>query len=90
MDTNQQYKPIHLLLICLLILILHQSLAFGSMSNGDYAKILCITMEGEALLEFKQGLVDEYNMLNLWKNEEDSVESCSWIGVKCSKQLAVY
>ncbi|XP_015081754.1 receptor-like protein EIX1 [Solanum pennellii] len=80
MDTKQHYKSIHLLLICLSILILHQCSAFGSMLRGDHANILCITKEREALLEFKRGLIDEHNMLSSWKNEE----CCSWSGVKCS------
>ncbi|MCD9645935.1 hypothetical protein HAX54_035355 [Datura stramonium] len=80
MDTKQHNKPIHLLLICLSILILHQSLAFGSMSSEDHAKVLCLTKEREALLEFKRGLLDEHNMLSSWKTEE----CCSWRGVKCS------
>ncbi|KAK4368886.1 hypothetical protein RND71_012678 [Anisodus tanguticus] len=50
------------------------------MSRGDHAKVLCITKEREALLDLKQGLIDEYNMLSSWKNEE----CCSWRGVKCS------
>ncbi|XP_049413644.1 receptor-like protein EIX1 [Solanum stenotomum] len=82
MDTKQHYKSIHLLLICLSVLILHQNLAFGSMLRVNHANILCITKEREALLEFKRGLIDEHNMLSSWKNEE----CCSWSGVKCSNR----
>ncbi|CAN4097637.1 unnamed protein product [Withania somnifera] len=78
MDTK-----VHFLLICLSILILHQSLALGSMSRGDHAKHLCIAKEREALLEFKRGLLDEHNILSSWKNE-DGEECCSWRGVQCS------
>ncbi|XP_059292386.1 LOW QUALITY PROTEIN: receptor-like protein EIX1 [Lycium ferocissimum] len=84
MDTKPQYKPIYLLLICLSILILHQSFAFGSISRGDHAKVLCIAKEREALLEIKRGLTDEQNILSSWGNEEDNEECCSWWGVKCS------
>uniref|UniRef100_M1C3X3 EIX receptor 1 n=1 Tax=Solanum tuberosum TaxID=4113 RepID=M1C3X3_SOLTU len=82
MDTKEHYKPIHFLLICLSMLIMHQSLAFGSTLRVDHANILCITKEREALLEFKRGLIDEHNMLSSWKNEE----CCSWSGVKCSNR----
>ncbi|PHT76062.1 hypothetical protein T459_19584 [Capsicum annuum] len=50
------------------------------MSSEDHAETLCITYEREALLEFKQELIDEHNMLSSWKNEE----CCTWRGVKCS------
>ncbi|MCD7451998.1 hypothetical protein HAX54_014608 [Datura stramonium] len=56
------------------------------MSRGDHAKVLCITKEREALLEFKRGLTDEYNLLSSWGNEEDKEECCSWRGVKCSNR----
>ncbi|KAL3331991.1 hypothetical protein AABB24_032554 [Solanum stoloniferum] len=80
MDNKEHYKPIHLLLICLSILIMHQRFAFGLMSRGNHTKILCITKEREALLEFKRGLIDEYNLLSSWGNDE----CCSWRGVECS------
>ncbi|XP_009760943.1 receptor-like protein EIX1 [Nicotiana sylvestris] len=83
MDTKEYYKSIHLLLICISILILHQSFTFGSMSSGNHAKVLCITKEREALLEFKRGLIDEYDLLSSWRNEEANEECCSWWGVKC-------
>ncbi|XP_070017157.1 receptor-like protein EIX1 [Nicotiana sylvestris] len=72
MDTKEHCKPIQLLLIYL------------STSRGNHAKVLCITTEREALLEFKRGLIDEYDLLSSWRNEEDNEECCSWRGVKCS------
>lgn len=41
----------------------------------------CKTTESQALLKFKQGLIDEYNHLSSWKINTDC---CKWRGVHCS------
>ena len=43
----------------------------------------CIEREGQALLDFKAGLVDEYGMLSWWV---DKLDCCQWKGVRCSNQ----
>lgn len=40
--------------------------------------------EREALLEFKQSLVDEYGILSSWGREDDKRDCCYWRGVRCS------
>ncbi|XP_059315674.1 receptor-like protein EIX1 [Lycium ferocissimum] len=47
---------------------------------------LCIERERQALLEFKQGLIDNYDILSSWGREEEKNECCSWKGVKCSNK----
>ncbi|XP_069143331.1 receptor-like protein EIX1 [Solanum lycopersicum] len=55
------------------------------MSRGNNIKNLCIIKEREALLELKQGLVDdEYKLLSSWRNEENNEECFSWRGLECS------
>ncbi|XP_034202358.1 receptor-like protein EIX2 [Prunus dulcis] len=46
----------------------------------------CIEKERQALLAFKHGLVDDYNLLSSWSSEAQKQDCCSWIGVYCSNQ----
>ncbi|KAH9646701.1 hypothetical protein KPL70_024951 [Citrus sinensis] len=46
--------------------------------------IRCMEEEREALLEFKQSLVDEYGILSSWGREDDKRDCCYWRGVRCS------
>ncbi|XP_062079881.1 receptor-like protein EIX2 [Humulus lupulus] len=41
----------------------------------------CIEKEREALVGFKQGLVDEYNVLSSWASTGG--DCCSWRGIRC-------
>nr|CAN64389.1 hypothetical protein VITISV_018647 [Vitis vinifera] len=52
---------------------------------GD-AKVGCIERERQALLHFKQGVVDDYGMLSSWGNGEDKRDCCKWRGVECNNQ----
>ncbi|KAJ9679638.1 hypothetical protein PVL29_021536 [Vitis rotundifolia] len=52
---------------------------------GD-AKVGCIERERQALLHFKQGVVDDFGMLSSWGNEEDKRDCCKWREVECSDQ----
>ena len=47
--------------------------------SGD-AQVRCIEREREALLRFKNGLIDEHGMLSSWQIDE----CCRWYGVVCS------
>ncbi|KAB2597721.1 LRR receptor-like serine/threonine-protein kinase GSO2 [Pyrus ussuriensis x Pyrus communis] len=46
----------------------------------------CIESEREALLAFKQGLVDDYDLLSSWGREEHKQDCCKWLGVHCSNR----
>ncbi|XP_034680724.1 receptor-like protein EIX1 [Vitis riparia] len=52
---------------------------------GD-AKVGCIERERQALLHFKQGVLDDYGLLSSWGNEEDKRDCCKWAGVECNNQ----
>ncbi|KAH9646693.1 hypothetical protein KPL70_024949 [Citrus sinensis] len=53
--------------------------------------IRCIDEEREALLTFKQSLVDEHGFLSSWGSEDNKSDCCEWIGVYCrNKTRHVY
>ncbi|WVZ14718.1 hypothetical protein V8G54_012284 [Vigna mungo] len=47
--------------------------------NGE-EKIRCIPEEREALLQFKDGIVDDYGMLSSWSTPH----CCQWEGIRCT------
>lgn len=48
--------------------------------------IRCIEKEKEALLKFKDELIDEYIALSSWGNEKYKKDCCKWSGVSCDYQ----
>ncbi|CAA2987595.1 receptor like 42-like [Olea europaea subsp. europaea] len=52
------------------------------MKNG----IGCIEEEKEALLKFKDELIDEDGQLSSWGNEKYKRDCCKWSGVNCDNQ----
>ncbi|KAK4413245.1 Receptor-like protein EIX2 [Sesamum alatum] len=48
-------------------------------------EVRCIEREREALLKFKQDLIDEGGVLSSWGGEEHQKECCKWCGVECSE-----
>ncbi|KAL1555663.1 receptor-like protein 47 [Salvia divinorum] len=48
-------------------------------ASGD-AEVRCIEREREALLSFKNGLIDDDSSLSSWRRDE----CCEWHGVECS------
>ncbi|XP_040367844.1 receptor-like protein EIX1 isoform X2 [Rosa chinensis] len=52
-------------------------------SVGSSSNIMCLESERHALLQFKQGFVDESNALASWKSEKDC---CKWRGIACNNQ----
>ncbi|GAY65237.1 hypothetical protein CUMW_239660 [Citrus unshiu] len=53
-------------------------------SRPGRAGVQCIDEEREALLTFKQSLVDEHGVLSSWGREDDKRDCCKWRGVHCS------
>ncbi|XP_022891710.1 LRR receptor-like serine/threonine-protein kinase FLS2 [Olea europaea var. sylvestris] len=48
--------------------------------------IRCIEKEKEALLKFKDELIDEDSRLSSWGNEKYKNDCCKWSGVNCDNQ----
>ncbi|KAF4400312.1 hypothetical protein G4B88_019521 [Cannabis sativa] len=51
--------------------------------GAETSKILCTEKERQSLLKFKQGLLDESNVLSSWESQKDC---CKWKGIKCNNQ----
>ena len=73
------------LLHAFLMLLLHLNPALGFVSGVGDANVRCIERERQALLEFKKGLVDDYDMLSSWGSQDQKKNCCKWKGVHCSK-----
>ena len=73
------------LLHAFLMLLLHLNPALGFISGVGDANVRCIERERQALLEFKKGLVDDYDKLSSWGNQDQKKNCCKWKGVHCSK-----
>ncbi|XP_019255874.1 PREDICTED: receptor-like protein 12 [Nicotiana attenuata] len=59
--------------------------AFG-LTSREVNKIMCIEKERDALLEFKRGLIDDFDRLSTWGDEEDKKDCCKWKGIECDKR----
>ncbi|CAI9774040.1 unnamed protein product [Fraxinus pennsylvanica] len=55
-------------------------------STGTEVGIKCLEKEREALLKFKDELIDEYGKLSSWGSEKYKKDCCKWRGVTCDNQ----
>ena len=55
-----------------------------TIADSNNIVMRCIDEEREALLTFKQSLVDEHGVLSSWGREADKRDCCKWRGVHCS------
>ena len=74
------------LFYALFLLLSHASGSILGFINS--AEIKCIEREREALLNFKHGLKDDYGMLSIWRDDENSRDSCQWKAIQCHHQTA--
>ncbi|CAN6717904.1 unnamed protein product [Malus baccata var. baccata] len=68
----------------LLQCVVNPSLSLGFKNISSEGVVRCFEREREALLAFKHGLVDHYNLLSSWGREEHKQDCCKWVGVHCS------
>ncbi|KAK4384954.1 Receptor-like protein EIX1 [Sesamum angolense] len=78
-----QLRP--LLLIVFQVVIFKFGHSYSSQGNNTN-RIRCLERERQALLNFKDELVDTYGRLSSWGNDEDKRDCCEWIGVYCHNQ----
>ncbi|KAH7845186.1 hypothetical protein Vadar_026586 [Vaccinium darrowii] len=55
-----------------------------SSSLASNPKISCIESEKQALLKFKDTVIDDDGVLSSWGSEPDKKDCCKWWGVKCN------
>ncbi|CAA3020651.1 receptor 12 [Olea europaea subsp. europaea] len=68
----------------LILLVFILSLFMKPTSVLSASQVRCIESERQALLKFKQGLIDRNDILKSWGSEEDKRECCYWDHVQCS------
>ncbi|XP_059650129.1 receptor-like protein EIX2 [Cornus florida] len=56
----------------------------GYIMGGSLPNVQCMENEQEALLKFKEGLVNHWDRLFSWMVEEEA-DCCKWRGVKCNR-----
>ncbi|XP_058185644.1 receptor-like protein EIX2 [Rhododendron vialii] len=75
-------SSLQLLCVFLLVALPYLNLALSSGSGvGDAGIIRCIERERQALLKFKEALLDDEGRLSSWGSTKDC---CEWKGVQCS------
>ncbi|RDY00653.1 LRR receptor-like serine/threonine-protein kinase GSO1, partial [Mucuna pruriens] len=70
----------------LLLLLFHSSRLEASLKSG---KPKCREREKEALLNFKQSLIDYYHMLPTWTDHHNNTDCCKWKGIQCNNVTAL-
>eukprot|EP00258_Populus_trichocarpa_P026678 XP_024442697.1 receptor-like protein EIX2 [Populus trichocarpa] len=78
-------KSFHNLYV-LIVLLLLMKLAPGFISGVKGATFGCIERERQALLKFKEDLIDDFGLLSTWGSEEEKRDCCKWRGVGCSNR----
>ncbi|PON62450.1 LOW QUALITY PROTEIN: LRR domain containing protein [Trema orientale] len=73
------FKPIKMLLL-LIVIFLAEATIFVTSERGN-SGVLCVETEKQALLSFKQNLVDPSNRLMSWVSNGD--DCCKWTGIVC-------
>ncbi|GFS30241.1 hypothetical protein Acr_00g0010930 [Actinidia rufa] len=76
-------KCIQLLHFSVVLLVFYGNTAAGVSSQ---AKIRCMEREKQALLQFKETVVDDDGVLSSWGSEEDKRDCCKWRGVRCNNR----
>ncbi|XP_024172541.1 receptor-like protein EIX2 isoform X2 [Rosa chinensis] len=74
-------RSMHSVLVGLVCLATASAVCCSSVGSSN--NIMCLESERHALLQFKQGLVDDSNALASWKSEKDC---CKWRGIECNNQ----
>ncbi|GLT41434.1 hypothetical protein SLA2020_155000 [Shorea laevis] len=74
-----------LIFLSLAFLILITNVTIISICNGNSVHAVCIESEKEALLKFKQGIVDRTDRLASWVSDGDC---CRWMGIVCDNMTS--
>ena len=78
-------KSFHNLYVLIVLLLLMKP-APGFISGVKGATFGCIERERQALLKFKEDLIDDSGLLSTWGSEEEKRDCCKWRGVGCNNR----
>ena len=78
------FLKIFYVLLLLSLLASGISVTFNNSSENGEAK--CIERERQALLSFKESLIDEFGMLSSWSNHHNNTDCCKWKRIQCNHQ----
>ncbi|GAU25972.1 hypothetical protein TSUD_166540 [Trifolium subterraneum] len=72
------------------MILLHSALSINGYFNSTSRTkdVKCKERERKALLRFKQGLQDDYDMLSTWRDDEKNRDCCKWEGITCSNETS--
>ncbi|GMP21929.1 hypothetical protein CsSME_00000139 [Camellia sinensis var. sinensis] len=74
---------LHVFVVVVFLLFIKSALGLSLRAEED-AKTKCIERERQALLKFKDALIDDYGRLSSWGSDEDKKDCCKWSGVGCN------
>ncbi|KAL7228339.1 hypothetical protein ACSBR2_007121 [Camellia fascicularis] len=77
------HQFLHVFVVVVLLLCMKPALGLSSRVEED-ANAKCIERERQALLKFKDALIDDYGRLSSWGSEEGKKDCCKWSGVGCN------
>ncbi|QCD94593.1 LRR receptor-like serine/threonine-protein kinase FLS2 [Vigna unguiculata] len=69
--------------VLLLLSLLASGISMTLKNSSESGEAKCIESEREALLSFKEGLIDDFGMLSTWTNNTDC---CKWKHILCNHQ----
>jgi len=72
--------------VLLLLSLLTSGITVTFSNSSKSSEIKCIERERQALLSFKQGLIDEFGMLSTWTNHHNNTDCCKWKHIHCNNE----
>ncbi|KAG2384625.1 uncharacterized protein HKW66_Vig0117160 [Vigna angularis] len=72
-----------------LLLLYSFGFSVGFKESRKSGESNCRENERQALLNFKQSLIDHYGRLSTWTDHQNNTDCCNWEGIQCSHQTAM-
>jgi len=72
--------------VLLLLSLLTSGITVKFNNSSESGEAKCIERERQALLSFKEGLIDDFGMLSSWTNHHNNTDCCKWKHIHCNNQ----